>query len=429
MRGLLVGTTVAIALVVGLLAVRPVHAEEPDTTDRQALAELVFAGAPLAAQSVNAPTSAAATASTLPSSIGAPPAAPLAAVSPSVSIPGPQTGPQVNPIDLPDIPNPLDWFNNLDPRKWAGDILNAVLTTIGTALLEAIRGFVDWAMGFGDSSLNFVTRTPAEGTYASPTVRSLWDFSRALVNVALAVIVMWGGFNVMVKEHTRSPYHEAMELLPRVILAALAANLTLEFARFLIDANNAFSAAVGQVGLPGYDQATPNQEGIALIFTALAYGMVAILLVFQMLMRLALLDMLIVLAPVMALLWVLPQTQSWARWWADLFPVTVFQQAIQMMVLRLGSALMIELTPGSLSNALLTLLLGIAVCWLTLKVPALLRSRMSAAGLGSVVTLVVASRFLGAMGAAGRGGGSAAAAGGAAGRAPQAASTGAAGAA
>jgi len=47
------------------------------------------------------------------------------------------------------------------------------------------------------------------------------------------------------------------------------------------------------------------------------------------------------------------------------------------------------------------------VCWLTLKVPSLLRSRMSAAGLGNVVTLVVASRFLGALGAAGRGGGSA----------------------
>jgi hypothetical protein len=421
MRGLPVVTTIVAALILGVLAVTTVHAEGPDTTDRQALAELVFAGAPLTSQSIDAPLSNAP--AVLPSSMGLPPGVP-ATVSPSVSIPGPQVDPQASPID---IPNPLDWFDNLDPRKWAGDILNAVLTTIGTALLEAIRGFVDWAMGFGDSSLNFVTRTPAEGTYASPTVRSLWDFSRALVNVALAVIVMWGGFNVMVKEHTRSPYHEAMELLPRVILAALAANLTLEFARFLIDTNNAFSAAVGQVGLPGYDQATPTQEGIALIFTALAYGMVAILLVFQMLMRLALIDMLIVLAPVMALLWVLPQTQSWSRWWADLFPITVFQQAIQMMVLRLGSALMVELTPGSLSNALLTLLLGIAVCWLTLKVPSILRSRMSAAGLGSVVTLVVASRFLGAMGAAGRGGGSAAA-GGAAGRAPQAASTGAAGA-
>lgn len=55
-----------------------------------------------------------------------------------------------------------------------------------------------------------------------------------------------------------------MELLPRVIVASLAANLTLEFVRFPIDANNAFAAAVGQVSAPGYEEATPTQEGIAL---------------------------------------------------------------------------------------------------------------------------------------------------------------------
>ena len=133
---------------------------------------------------------------------------------------------------------------------------------IGQALIEAFLSFTDWALGLGGSSLNFVTRTPAAGTYESPTVRSLWDFSRALVNVALAAIVMSGDFNIMVKEHTRSPYHEVMELLPRVILAVLAANLTLECGRFLIDMNNALAASVGDVGLPGYYQATPSQEGI-----------------------------------------------------------------------------------------------------------------------------------------------------------------------
>jgi hypothetical protein len=201
------------------------------------------------------------------------------------------------------VPDPTDLLPNLDPKKFAGDILNAVLTTIGQSMLEAMRSFIDWAMGLEGSSLNFVTQTPAAGTYESTTVRNLWEFARALVNAGLAVILMWGGFNVMVKEQTRSPYHEVMKLLPRVILAALAADLTLEFVRFLIDANNALSAAVGAVSLPGYDQATPSQDGIALVFTALAYGIVAILLAFQMLMRLALIDMLIVLAPVAALLW------------------------------------------------------------------------------------------------------------------------------
>lgn len=185
MRGLFVGTTVTVALVVGLVVASPAHADEPDTG--RAFAELVFAGAPLAAQSSTASTSALTTQVSSPassSSIGSPPAGPPAAPA-SVSLPQPpDLGPQVEPIEFPDIPNPLDWFSNLDPRKWAGDILNAILTMIGKALLEAMRGFIDWALGFGDSSLNFVTRTPAEGTYGSPTVRSLWDFSRALVNVA-----------------------------------------------------------------------------------------------------------------------------------------------------------------------------------------------------------------------------------------------------
>ena len=266
-----------------------------------------------------------------------------------------------------------------------------------------MRGFTDWALGFEDSSLNFVTRTPAAGTYASPTVRSLWDYARAITNAALAVIVLWGGLNVMVKEHIRSPYHEALELLPRLLLGALAANLSLLFARFLIDLNNAVAGGVGQVGLPGYDQATPSQEGMALIVTALAYGIVSILLILQMLMRLALLDLLIILSPLAMLLWVLPQTQGWFRWWIDLFPITVFQQAIQVLTLRLGTALMVELTPGSLSNATLTLFLGIAVCWLTLKVPALLHRASHRAGLGSVVSLVLISRAAGGL-ASGAGG-------------------------
>ena len=46
---------------------------------------------------------------------------------------------------------------------------------------------------------------------------------------------------------------------------------------------------------------------------------------------------------------------------------------------------MVELTPGSLSDALLTLMLGIAVCWLTLKVPSLLRCRHSQARLFNVI--------------------------------------------
>ena len=74
------------------------------------------------------------------------------------------------------------------------------------------------------------------------------------------------------------------------------------------------------------------------------------------------------------------------------------QQAVQVLVLRLGTALMVELTPGSPSNALLTLLLGIAVCYLTLRVPSMLSSQARYSGLSSVVSLVVLSRAVGGLG-------------------------------
>ena len=403
MRALVVATTAAVAC--WLLLVVPAHAEAvPDP-----LAELVIAGAPLVA---SGPSPAAgghdpgppgpAAVSGSPSPPGAAPASPSGGAAPGdVHVPVPAVG-------FPSIPNPFSVGDALDPGAWAGALVDALVSTVGAALIEALRAFTDWALGLGGSSLNFVTRTPPAGSYDSATVHGLWDLSRAIANLALAVVVMWGGFNVMLRKHTGSLYPGVMELLPRVVLAALAANLSLEFARVLIDLNNGLCASIGQVGLPGYEHARFAQEGIAMLLVAIAYGVVALLLVLQMLTRLALLDLLIVLSPVMMLLWVLPQTQGWTRWWARLFGLTVFQQAVQMVALRLGSSLMVELTPGSASDALLTLLLGIAVCWLTLQVPSLLRGQVHHAGAGAVVSLVAVGRSAGSF--AGRGGAAAGAA-------------------
>ena len=387
MRGPLLA--VAAALLCWLLLASPTRAEQAPGP----LAALARAGAPLLAAA--SPTS----------------GGPVPPASPSAASAAPVTGqPATAPaIGIPGLPNPSDLLSGPDPREWAAALLDGVVGALGRELLGAMRGFIDWALGFGGSSLNFVTRTPAQGSYESPTVRSLWDFSRAVANAGLALVVMWGGFNVVVRRHIGSPYHGAMELLPRVILAALAVNLTLEFARVLIDLNNAFAAAIGQVGLPGYEQANAAQEGMALVVVAIAYAVMALLLVFQMLMRLALLDVLIVLSPLMVLCWVLPQTQGWTRWWAHLFPLTVFQQAVQLVVLRLGQALMVELAPGSVADALLTLLLGIAVAALTLRVPSLLHGQVQHSGTGAAVALVAGSRAWGAV--AGRGSAAAGAAG------------------
>ena len=77
------------------------------------------------------------------------PATPPAA---SATSPLPGAPPGAPPaVGLPGVPNPFDLLSGLDPRQWAGDILDGVVSAIGRALIEVVRSFIDWALGFGNS--------------------------------------------------------------------------------------------------------------------------------------------------------------------------------------------------------------------------------------------------------------------------------------
>ena len=101
----------------------------------------------------------------------------------------------------------------------------------------------------------------------------------------------------------------------------------------------------------------------------LIYLAMFLLLILQQLMRLALVDVLVVLAPLAALCWILPQTHGWARLWGSLFVGTVFAQFVQVLALALGMGL---LTSDALQGpgpgaAVFQPRLGIGVLWLVWK--------------------------------------------------------------
>ncbi|HZU12193.1 MAG TPA: conjugal transfer protein TrbL family protein [Chloroflexota bacterium] len=293
--------------------------------------------------------------------------------------------------------NPSNWLP--DPKTWAADIFSQVLVTFLRSIADGLHSLVKGVMA---SSLNFITRTPPAGSYNSPTVHTLWNVVRGIADAALVLVALLAGFNVMARQHLGSPYHEAMEVIPRLILGALLVNTSLSWGQLAIDVNNALCEALGQTSLPAWQHADTVTQALVNVIATLIYLITSLLLVIQMLMRLALVDVLLITAPIGLLCWILPQTNSWARLWSTTFFSVVFVQFVQVVALKLGGSLMTDLTPMAADAALLSVFLGIAVLVLTLKIPSLMRHH-AGEGFGFVRYLAYqqASRALSNRGGAG----------------------------
>ncbi|MCW5881631.1 MAG: hypothetical protein KIS91_11910 [Anaerolineae bacterium] len=284
-------------------------------------------------------------------------------------------------VDPPSAPTPSPWpeppagSRGLlpflpNPKEWAADVFNATLVALLQKIADALHSVVNGVLG---SSLNFITQTPPAGSYASPTVQALWGVTRAIANAALVLITLWSGFNLIARDSLGAPYHDLLEMLPRLALNALLVNTSLTWGQLAIDANNALCKAIGGATLPAWERADLASQVLADLVAAVIYLVASLLLLLQTLARLALIDILLVAAPLALLCWALPQTQGWARLWSSTFVGAVFTQFLQVLALKLGGSLLTELTPMALDSALLSLFLGVAVMALTLKIPGLMR--------------------------------------------------------
>jgi len=285
-------------------------------------------------------------------------------------------------LPLPVVPGTGTGLNDLlaNPGAWAATMFNAALVHLGQQTTGDVAGFMGWLLGGG----NVISQTPPGLSYDSEVVNRLWGTTRLIADAALAVVTVWGGVNLMVHPVIRAPYHGALELVPRVLLSGILINTSLNWGHFVIDLNNALARTLGSTSIPGWETALrPAGDPALMNLIAMAvYLVMGLLLLGQMLMRLALVDVLLVVAPLALLCWVLPQTYGWARMWFSTFFATVFVQSIQVLVLQLGTELIAHL-PALLPSVgfdpvdggrvwLMTLLFGVAVLQLARKVPRLM---------------------------------------------------------
>ena len=95
-----------------------------------------------------------------------------------------------------------------------------------------------------------------------------------------------------------------------------------------------------------------------------------------MVLRLALIDLCLALAPIALGLWILPHTAGWGRHWLRLFMTTVFQQAVQLIALALGFGFLNEFAAIAafepMQDLIWKLLMSLAFVYMATRVPSML---------------------------------------------------------
>ncbi len=237
---------------------------------------------------------------------------------------------------------------------------------------------------------DIITGTPASLTYDHDLVRQVWAIVWAITSGALVVIIGWIGLSFIVAEHLGRPQAGWREMVPRLVLGLVAAATSLWWCALVIDVADAvsgFIAATLEI-TPGdllrsslgtlVTAVSAGSVGMALLlaFLYLLYGFFVLYVLVQFVVRLALIDLLLALAPIALGLWILPHTAGWGRHWLRLFMTTVFQQAVQLIALAFAFGFLADFADiqafEPVRDLVWKLLLSLAFVYLTTRVPSLM---------------------------------------------------------
>ena len=185
---------------------------------------------------------------------------------------------------------------------------------------------------------DIITGTPPDLTYGHWLVQEAWLVVWAVTSAALVVILGWMGLSFIISEHLGRSQTGWREMVPRLVLGLVAAASSLWWCALVIDVADAVSGfiAFSLDVTPGdmlrstlrtlMTAVEAGSVGMALLLAVLylVYGFFVLYVIVQMVLRLALIDILLALAPIALGLWILPHTAGWGRHWLRLFMTTVF---------------------------------------------------------------------------------------------------------
>jgi Conjugal transfer protein TrbL len=272
-----------------------------------------------------------------------------------------------------------------------GGIIQDIRDPLGAALqlLTGVLGqFITSARGALDTELTrylFTTVDPSSPGRAltdNPAIAHLNLGMAVAADALVAAIVVFTSLRSMF-EHSLYARYALKVMIPRLLLAIVLVHGSIFFIQMAVDLNNAVGAAALSLGGPVSLDVLPwsasmsnpavaamqaSQDLFHALF-AIAIVVALVLLVLSYVVRTALLEVLIVLAPLAAILMVLPETRRWSHAWLRLFLVALFMQAVQLVILRVATV-----TGFGSGDSIAESLYALATLWILLKVPGTLHA-------------------------------------------------------
>lgn len=223
-------------------------------------------------------------------------------------------GGQPSPLDLGGLIGQAinEWFASL-----VKDALDPAMVLVGRTLLS----------------------TPQIAGEAS--VRSYWQASLGVADALLVLVVIAGGVLVMSHGTLQSRY-ALKDVLPQLLVAAIAANLSLVICEQMVSVANALASGLLGSGVSPEQAGHTLQTlvlnaiesgGIFMVLVGLVCSLLAVALIVVYLVRAAGIIFLVGAAPVCLLAHGLPQTEGLARLWWRLMFAALGVQVAQALVL------------------------------------------------------------------------------------------------
>ncbi|MGH9127475.1 MAG: hypothetical protein ACRDY2_00560 [Acidimicrobiales bacterium] len=245
-----------------------------------------------------------------------------------------------------------------------------------------------WFRDVVTSALNPVLDVMGHTLLATPDVTDqsrvgqLWEMLVGIADACLVLFVLVGGAIVMGHE-TVQTRTAVKDVLPRIVVAAVAVNASLSLAGLAISTADSFSQALLGAGVGPAQASTVLRQlvlgslasgGIFLVLLGAVVAVLAVVLLATYVIRLALVILLVVAAPLALVCHALPQTEGLARLWWRGFAGALLVQVAQSLVLI--CALRIFLASGGPANlgiassgGLVDLLVSACLCWVLVKIP------------------------------------------------------------